>query len=74
MEFGRQRVNQFFQFWTKDSTNCIKEQMNFRYLMDRDNRLTDRTTHDFSHGMDARRYAMSAYRVGIGRQRQSRIA
>jgi len=58
VEFGHQRVRQWKQFWTKDSLNGIKEQRNFRYLLDREGRLTDKTTHHFSHLMDARRYAV----------------
>ena len=63
VEYGVQKVNQFWQFWTKDSINCIKEQRNFRYLKDNDGRFTDRTTHQFSHGMDARRYALAGHRL-----------
>jgi len=55
---GHKRVMDFRQFWTKDSTNCIKEQRNYRYIPDRNGKLTDKTTHNFSHGMDARRYAI----------------
>lgn len=58
VEFGHQRVRQFKQFWTEDSVNCIKEQRNFRYLPDRDGKLTDKTAHQWSHGMDARRYGI----------------
>jgi phage terminase large subunit len=57
VEFGHQKVRQLKQFWTKDSLNAIKEQRNFRYVTDKDGRLTDKTTHAFSHIMDARRYA-----------------
>ncbi len=58
VEYGHQRVNQYRQHWTKDSINCIKEQRNFRYIPDKNGKLTDKTTHTFSHGMDARRYAL----------------
>jgi len=58
VEYGHQKVRQFKQYWTKDSTNCIKEQRNFRYIPDKDGKLTDKTTHNFSHGMDSRRYAV----------------
>jgi len=62
VEFGHQKVNQYYQHWTKDSLNCIKEQRNFRFLKDRTSgRLTDRTTHKYSHGMDARRYAVATH-------------
>ena len=58
VEFGHQKIRQFTQYWPKDSTNCIKEQRNFRYIPDKDGKLTDKTTHNFSHGMDSRRYAV----------------
>jgi len=58
VEYGHQKVRQYKQFWTKDSINCIKEQRNFRYIPDKNGKLTDKTTHAFSHGMDARRYGI----------------
>ena len=58
VKFGQQKVLQYKQHWTKDSTNCIKEQRNFRYIPDKDGNLTDKTTHIYSHGMDSRRYAV----------------
>ena len=58
VEYGHQKVKQYRQFWTKDSVNCIKEQRNFRYMPDKNGRLTEKTTHAFSHGMDARRYGV----------------
>ena len=67
VEYSHQKVNQCYQFWTKDSINCIKEQRNFRYIKDKDGRFTDKTTHQFSHGMSARRYAVAGYRPNSGR-------
>ena len=61
VEYGHQKVRQYKQYWTKDSTKCIKEQRNFRYLADRDGRLTEKTTHLYSHGMDSRRYAVMGF-------------
>ena len=58
VEFGHQKVRQYKQFWTKDSLNCIKEQRNFRYLSDKNGKLIEKTAHQFSHGTDARRYAI----------------
>lgn len=58
VEFGHQKVNQYKQHWTKASTNCIREQRNFMYIKDKNGKLTDKTTHFFSHGQDARRYAV----------------
>jgi len=57
VEHGEQKVRQYKQFWTKDSLNGIKEQRNFRYIPDKDGKLTDKTNHTFSHLMDSRRYA-----------------
>ncbi len=56
VEFGHQKVRQYKQHWTEDSVNCVKEQRNFRYMPDRTGKLTEKTTHYFSHGMDSRRY------------------
>lgn len=62
VEFGIQKVNQCYQYWTKDSLESIKEQRNFRYIKDSQTGLyTERTTHQYSHSMDARRYAMATY-------------
>ena len=58
VEYGHQKVRQYKQFWTKDSLNCIKEQRNFRYVPDKNGKLTEKTAHSFSHGMDARRYGV----------------
>lgn len=58
VSYGHQKINQYRQHWTKDSLNCIKEQRNFRYIADKNGKLTDKTTHIFSHGMDSRRYAI----------------
>lgn len=58
VEYGHQKVRQFKQYWTEDSTNCIKEQRNFRYIADKNGKLTEKTTHLWSHGMDARRYGV----------------
>ena len=60
--FGIQAVNKYYQHWTTDSVECIKEQRNYRYIKDRQTGImTDRTTHQWSHGMDARRYACATY-------------
>lgn len=69
VEYGQQKVNQFYQSWTKDSVNCIKEQRNFRYIQDKDGRLTEKTTHQWSHGMSARRYGVATHRpVYLGKR------
>lgn len=64
VEFGHQKVRQYKQFWTKDSLNGIKEQRNFRYIADKDGKFTEKTTHQFSHGMDSRRYAVIGFKEG----------
>lgn len=58
VEFGHQKVRQLKQHWTKDSLDCIKEQRNFRYIADKNGKLTEKTTHLYSHGLDSRRYAV----------------
>jgi len=58
VEFGHQKVRQYKNYWTKDSLNGIKEQRNFRYIPDKGSKLTEKTTHSFSHLMDGRRYAV----------------
>jgi phage terminase large subunit len=63
VEYGVQKVNQYYQYWTKDSVNGIKEQRNFRYIKDpQTGSLTDKTTHQWSHLLDARRYACAGKR------------
>ncbi len=61
VEFGHQKVRQYKLFWTKRSLNCIKEQRNFRYIADKDGKFTEKTTHAFSHGEDARRYGLIGF-------------
>ena len=61
VEYGHNKVRQFRHRWTQASLNCIKEQRNYRYIMDKDEKFTEKTTHLFSHGMDARRYAVSTH-------------
>tara|TARA_Y100000310_G_scaffold151656_1_gene151252 strand:+ start:1260 stop:2357 length:1098 start_codon:yes stop_codon:yes gene_type:complete len=64
VEYGIQKVNNYYQAWTKDSLDCIKEQRSFRYIKDRQSGLyTERTTHQWSHGMDARRYAVATHEM-----------
>jgi phage terminase large subunit len=58
VEYGHQKVRQYKQHWTKDSLKSIKEQRNFRYIEDKDGKFTEKTTHEWSHSMDARRYAI----------------
>lgn len=65
VEYGIQKVNQYKQFWTKDSVNCIKDQKNYRFLTKTtpggQEYISDDTTHFFSNGMDSRRYAVMSH-------------
>lgn len=67
-EYRIKKVNEYYQHWTKDSLNCIKGQRNYRYIEDKEHpgRFTDKTTHQWSHGMTAREFAVASYRVGGG--------
>jgi phage terminase large subunit len=58
VEFGHQKIRQYKQYWTKTSLQCIKEQRNYRYIQDKDGKYTEKTTHEWSHGMDSRRYGV----------------
>jgi len=58
VEYGHQKVRQYKLHWTEDSVNCIKEMRNARYMTDKDGRLTAKITHVWTHGLDARRYAV----------------
>jgi phage terminase large subunit len=55
---GIQFVNRYRQHWTTRSLEAIKEQRNYRYIEDRDGRLTEKPMDDYNHGMDSRRYAI----------------
>jgi len=65
MTYRIQKVNQYYQHWTKDSLNCIKEQRNYRYVEDKEHRgrFTDKTTHQWSHGMSSREFAVVMMRT-----------
>lgn len=60
------QVNTYFQYWTKDSLNCIKEQKNYRFIEDKGHPgwFTDRMTHLWSHGMTAREFGVVMYLPG----------
>lgn len=62
---GIQLVNQYRQFWTKSSSDCIKEQRNYRYLVTKDGKLTNTPSDNFNHGMDSRRYALTGEKSKI---------
>ena len=70
--FGIQKVNNYYQFWTKDSLECIKEQRNYRFLKNKiTGDFTDETTHQWSHGMDARRYPVASFNGLVGQGHHS---
>lgn len=56
VEHGIQKVNQYYQHWTKRSINSIKEQRNHRYLTDKLGTITNTPSKIWNHSLDARRY------------------
>ena len=56
VDAGVQKVNQFNQFWTEDSLDGIEEQRNYRYIEDKNGKVTNKTVDHSNHAMDARRY------------------
>ncbi len=65
--FGIKQVNAYNQYWTEDSLESIKEQRNCRYIKKREPGsgrvyLSDDITHQWSHSMKARMYAVATYR------------
>lgn len=71
VKFGIKKVNSYYQHWTKESLDCIKEQRNHRFIKRREpttgrEYLSDDTTHQWSHGMDARRYAVAKHGMSGG--------
>lgn len=69
--YGIKKVNQYHQFWTKDSLECIKDQRNYQYIKRKEPvtgrvYLSDDTTHQWSHGVDARRYGVASIKEGHG--------
>ncbi|MCX6750442.1 MAG: terminase large subunit [Candidatus Pacearchaeota archaeon] len=73
VEYRHQKMKQYKQYWTEDSINCIKEQRNFRYIEDKNGKLTDKTTHIFSHGMDARDYGLIGKCEPVKEETEKRI-
>jgi len=67
VEYGIKMVNQYYQHWTKESVRSIKAQRNYRYIKKRESTgreyLSKDTTHQWSHWMDARRYAVASHNV-----------
>lgn len=55
---GIQLVNQYKQHWTKRSVDGIKEMRNYRYITDRDGRITNKPIDAFDHAIQARQYGV----------------
>ena len=53
-----QLVNQYDQYITKDSVDLIKEIRNYRYIEDKNGKLTNKPIDDWNHGLDGRGYAL----------------
>jgi phage terminase large subunit len=66
---GIDRVNQYRQFWTKRSVDAIKEMRNYRYVEDKDGKLTNKPVDCWNHALDARRYAVQSKIVLTGSMR-----
>lgn len=64
VEYGIRKVNQYYHYWTKDSTDGIKEQRSYRFKRDsRTGRQTEiRLGAD--HLLDSRRYFVAGKRMG----------
>ncbi|MBT9164012.1 MAG: hypothetical protein DDT23_00001 [candidate division WS2 bacterium] len=58
VEYRHQKIRQYKLQVTEDSLNLIKSLRNFRYIEDKNGKLTDKTTHNYSHLPDALGYAM----------------
>lgn len=56
VEAGIQKINQYKQVWTEESLDAIKEQRNYRYIEDKDGKITNKPVGNFNHAMDGRRY------------------
>ncbi len=76
VKYGIQRVNEYYQFWTKDSVDCIKDQRNYKYISRKDSTgrqyLSEDTTHAWSHGMDSRRYGVASFVFSTGKIKSKR--
>ena len=64
---GIQRVNQYRQHWTKRSLDGIKEQRNYRFIVDGLGKITDKPIDDSDHLMSAVRYACAGKLTEVDR-------
>jgi phage terminase large subunit len=55
---GIQKLNQYEQHWTKRSIEAIKEQRNYRYIVDKNGKLTNKPIETWNHAMEARRQSV----------------
>jgi len=55
---GIQKVNQYRQHWTKRSVEAIKEQRNYRYIIDKNGKITNKPIEVWNHAMEARRQSV----------------
>ena len=72
---GRDSVNQGIQFvqdqrisLTKRSVNVIKEYRNFLWKTDKNGKTLNEPEHQFSHSMDATRYAFDSYQPSMTKE------
>jgi phage terminase large subunit len=63
---GIQRINQYKQYWTKRSIQAIKEMRNYRYVQDKNGKLTNKPIDGWNHALDSRRYAIMSRDQGDG--------
>jgi phage terminase large subunit len=63
---GIQKVNEYWQHWTKRSVNSIKEQRNYRYVTDKDGKITNKPIDAWNHSADSRRYGVMGKMLAMG--------
>jgi phage terminase large subunit len=63
---GIQKVNEYRQHWTSRSVNGIKEQRNYRYITDKDGKITNKPIDSWGHLQDSRRYGVWGKMAQLG--------
>ena len=63
---GIQKCNEYRQYWTSRSVNGIKEQRNYRYITNKDGKVTNKPIETFGHLMDSRRYGVWGKMASMG--------
>ena len=66
LKFQLQWMQGWRLYFTKTSTNLIKEARNYTWSKDRDGNLTNEPIDTWNHGMDAMRYALYSECAGTG--------